>query len=305
MSIVDYVKGMLPSFESSTLRDGLLNLSDELDNETIPSMKALSEALPGKRTWANENANLLNDVIVKGFKGKSPYRDPNALELILHVSNNMQTLLPLISEQAKKEFSARIVSSGLTFGKANLLQLGEVAEFFVNYARLYYNFISAVELNAMTESRQPYEGIGPDDLEYLMTHRHSFVIAMRIMGSDPKQIETELGKIPDMLIDSTTESDLKVVVGAGRMDPFQMTSLPFPLSISYRIGMLVVERQLARYDQAKADARALEYRTILLKQRIESGRGDAAIEKRLKDEEDQLNLVKRRIEKMEKKYDLT
>jgi hypothetical protein len=304
MSVVEYIKGMLPSFEASSLRDSLMNLADELDSETIPSMKALAEALPGKRDWASAEVKQLNDVIVTGYKGKVPYRDANSLELIHKVATNMQTTLPLLKNQVTKEFGARVVSSGLTFGKANLLQLAEVAEFFVNYARLYFNYVSAVELNNLSDSRRPLDGVAPDDQQYLMANRHSFVIAMRIMDTDAKQLESDLGKIPDMLIDATAEADMRVVVGSGRMDPFHMANLPFPLSFSYRIGMIWAERQLARYDQAKADARALEYRTILIKQRLEQGKGDAALERRLKDEEERLNLIKQKIEKMEKKYGL-
>ncbi len=301
MSVTNYVKGLLPSFESSRVKDNLTNLSQEIDQFTLPSTKGMAETFPHDWKWKNKNVETLDKAIRSSYKGKVFKRDASALELIEHALVNMQTTLPLMKMQADKAFARTISSEGLTFDRAAILQFSEAATFFVNYARVMVNYLSAAELSELDGSRK-VAGIAPDDEEYLLANRYTFAIALSIMCVDGKELKSEMAHIPTSIVESGNEDDMVAVVGKGKMDPFGFASLPFPLSLIYRAGLSIADWQVNRYDQAQEEANVQQYRMILLKERIENGQGDAATENALKDAEERLKLARRKITKMEEDY---
>lgn len=303
MSVTNYVKGLLPSFESSRVKDNMTNLSQEIDQFTLPYTKGMVETFPHDWKWKNKNVETLDKAIRSSYTGKVFKRDASALELIEHALSNMQTTLPLMKMQADKAFGRSISSEGLTFDKAAILQYSEAATYFVNYARMMVNYLSAAELSELDGSRK-VEGVSPDDEEYLLANRYTFSIALSIMCVDGKELKSEMAHIPSSIVESGNEEDMTVVVGKGKMDPFGFADLPFPLSLVYRAGLSVADWQVNRYDQAQEEANVQQYRIILLKERIENNQGDAATENALKDAEDRLKLSRRKIAKMEEDYGL-
>lgn len=301
MSVSNYVKGLLPSFESSRVKDNLSNLSQEIDQFTLPSTKGMVETFPHDWKWKNKNVETLDKAIRSSYRGKVFKRDASALELIEHALVNMQTTLPLMKMQADKAFGRTISSDGLTFDRAAILQFSEAATFFVNYARMMVNYLSAAELAELDGSRK-VAGIAPDDEEYLLTHRYTFALALTIMCVDGKELKAEIGQIPTSIVEANNEDDMSAIVGKGKMDPFGFADLPFPLSLVYRAGLSIADWQVNRYDQAQEEANVQQYRMILLKERIEHGQGDAATENQLKDAEERLKLARRKIAKMEEDY---
>jgi len=304
VSISNYIQSLLPSFEASRVKDNLTNLSQELDQYTVPSFKTMAETFPENWKWKNADVEKINKTIVSGYRNKVPMRNANSLEIIQAVLVNMQTTLPMVQLQVSKVFGNEIAAAGLSFNKATLLQYAEAAEFMINYSRVYYNYLSAVELAALEGDRSIPEGVGPDDLMYLMAKRHTFTIALNIMAITVKDVRTDLKDIPDALVSTSSEEDMKLVVGANKIDPFGFASLPFPISLVYHAGLAIADWQMDRYDRAQVEARVLEYRSLLLKQQIETGNGDAAVESRLRDEEARLKVMKRKIARLEEKYEL-
>ena len=207
MSVSNYVKGLLPSFESSRVKDNLSNLSQEIDQFTLPSTKGMVETFPHDWKWKNKNVETLDKAIRSSYRGKVFKRDASALELIEHALVNMQTTLPLMKMQADKAFGRTISSDGLTFDRAAILQFSEAATFFVNYARMMVNYLSAAELAELDGSRK-VAGIAPDDEEHLLTHRYTFALALTIMCVDGKELKAEIGQIPTSIVEANNEDDM-------------------------------------------------------------------------------------------------
>ena len=301
MSASDYIKALLPSFESSRIKDNLTNLSQEIDQFTLPAISGLSETFPHGWKWKNKNVAILDKSIRDAYTGKVVKRDASALELIEIAMINLQTTLPILKLHADKAFGRVVASEGLTFDKAAILQFVEVAEYFINYSRVFTNYLSAAELSELSDSRK-VEGIGPDDAEYLLASRYTFTAALAICIIPAKELKAGMVNIPASAIDASTESDIIEVVGSDKMDPFGFAVLPFPLSIIYRAQLVVADWQVDRYDRAQEEANVQQYRTILLKERMEGGDGDASTERALQDAEDRLKLTRRKIAKLEESY---
>lgn len=304
MIFSEYVKSLLPTFESNRIKENLTNLATELDSQTVPSFQTVGETFPAKWKWKDTNVKTLVETVEKSYKGKVPARDANGLEIVHYVLVNMQSTLPFVTVQSEKLFEKQVSSANLSFNKANLIQYAEAAEFVVNYARVLFNYVTAAELAKLDSNRDLRDGVGPEDLDFLLLRRESFAAALNIMAIEVKELKDGIKSIPTSVIDEATEDDMKVIVGAGKLDPFGFAVLPFPLSIVYRAGLSIANWQMERYERALSESKVLEYRTIVLKQRIEEGTGDALIEKQLEEEEAELKVLKRKLAKIEEKYGL-
>lgn len=300
MSVANYVKSLLPSFEASRVKDNLENLSNEIDQFTLPTAENLRVTFGPDWKWRDKNAEILNKAITQDFN-KSKLRNANMLEIIAQCLTNMQTTLPFLLMESDKAFGRTIAVEGITFDRAAILQLSEVADYFVTYTRKLLNYLSAAELAELEGSRIKHS-VNTMDIEYLLANRYTYINAMNIVAIDMKEIKGGLSKIPVAIVDPENEADMRVVVGTSQMDPFGFASLPFPLSIVFKIASTINDFQIARYDAAQEEANTQQYRCIILKERIENGRGDAAVEKQLAESEDRLTLARRKIAKLEEKY---
>lgn len=300
-----YIASLLPSFKSSKVTDNLTNLNNELSSQTMPAIDSLLGAFPVKYVWKNKDVKVLNDTILRVYRGKLKLRNPTAIEITKAVLVNMQTTIPFAIKQTEELFGSDIASAGLTFDRATVVRYSEAAEFVINYARKLFNFISATELASLMGTRVTSDNVGPDDREFLMAMIPTFGVALTIMSLTVTELKTGYDEIPKSVIDPDSEEDMQVIVGRGKMDPFGFSALPFPLSAILHFRLAIADFQMDRYEQAVADAKVIEYRSILIKQMLASGQGDAAIERELADEEADLKIINRKIAMMEEKYGLS
>ena len=301
MSVMTFIKGLLPSFESSKVKDGLRLAAEDLASKIAPIVKNLVRCFDRNWKYKNKDAKwLIENIHVK--VNKLP---PNAslFEKIDWIISNLGTTIPFIQTELDRKLSREVAIIGLSYSKANLLQYCEIVTFFKQYVTIFVNFISAAELNAI-DGKQRVEGVGPDDVEWLRAKYAIFITACRILSYEVNALKTELSRIPDMTIDSTTEKEANIIIGSSKLDPFGFASLPFPISLLYHLRLRGVESDAEEYEDLKATATAIEYRIILLKQRIDSGSGDAALEKQLSIQEDRLLTQRRRLAKLEEQYGL-
>lgn len=304
-NVSTFISSLLPSFESSKVKDNLTNLNTEIGEHTIPAMASLLLAFPPKWKWKNKDVAYLNNYIADNYKGRISVRDANSLDIANQCLVNMQTTLPFAIKQVVDMFGGNIAATGLTFDKATVLRYAEVAEFVINYTRKLSNFISATELAELTGSRVTVSNVSPGDLEFLKSGVHTFVVGLDIMALTVADLKSGYATIPKAIVDESSENDMSVVVGRDKMDPFGFASLPFPLSVFLHVRLAIADWQMDRYEQAVADAKVIQYRSLLIKQMIENGTGDANVEGLLEDEEAELKVVKRKIAQMEDKYGLT
>lgn len=106
------------------------------------------------------------------------------------------------------------------------------------------------------------------------------------------------------MFDEETYSQLVQQFGSNTTDPLGMSSVPFPLSIVYRVRLNIAEWQMDRYDECVEAAKATELRILLYKKQQAAGEGDVHIEKLIEAHEKRLMELKYKRERLEKKYGL-
>lgn len=311
MPIPNMLAMLLPSFESTNLRNQLSSNCDAIGEALLPRYQTLQD-LVGTR----EGKAFLNGDVEEMSQGLVSYlrdsdlkvkdvRNASMLEYIVPALENVLVLRPFLEQHINKDIGKSLVTTALTFNKQTLLQLLDVIDFTVGYSTTLLNYATAVELNAVEGSNIDGGAIGPNDLQFLKTKRTVFAIALRILGTPLNKLKADYAEIPEAIFDEETYDDLVKTFGGATTDPLGMASVPFPLSLVYRARLNWAEWQMDRYDECVAAGKAAELRILLWKkQQAEGGGGDAAIERLIQSQEKRLMDLKYKREKLEKKYGL-
>lgn len=303
MSFSQYIKRLLPSFETSRLKQTLSAVCEEIETLLAPTVEKLKPIFPANWHWRNNTVKHLMEEIHRGVKIRKVAPANNAIVLISYTLQNMLTILPFIKGEVDKAFGREIASAGLTFNKTTLIQFAEMAEFTVRYTQRLLNYVTAAELTSINGTQQ-ITGIGPDDETWLKANLPTYMTALRVMSTELAELKKDMQGVPDMVVEESTEQEVKVVVGHHNVDPLGFASVPFPLSFIFNIRLAIADWQVNRYETAVAESKVVEYRILLMKQQLEEGHGDAAMERLLQVSEDRLMKLRYKISKMEEAYEL-
>lgn len=308
MSVINYLGSLLPSYEASSLKDDLDANAKELTGLILPAYEALAELIAGgairDKAVAEHSAYFVKEMRDSELVFKN-LRNPNMFEYVAETIKNIGTLTPYLRDRIDKDIGRKLITNGITFNRQTLLQFCEVIEFFSTYAKIFINYATHAELASVDESRIKVRAVGPDDIEYLQLRRHTFTVVCRILGTPVTKLAAEYGEIPDMAIDADSFKEVQSVIGSSRIDPMGFASVPFPISIVYHARMKWADYQMDRYDDTVSTAKAVEYRVLLYRKRIDTGEGDASIERLLEIQEDRLMELRRKRERLEVKYGLS
>lgn len=307
MSLYQYVSKLMPSTEAKAIKENLTLSSERIGGNLLPGLEMLITSLPHQYKWKTPDINSAMTEIVNVVRThpslKLP-RDASGPEVIRAILHNMTRTIPYVSGEINKTFDNSIFKSGLTFTKATLLQYSETVDFVVSYTSAFMNWLTAVEYNAL-DGRDRNRGIPPGELEYLLANINNYTLALKIMAYNQDELKKGLRALPQMRIAESAEAEAEqLTLGGGDGNPFGFAQLPWPLSVWYHYRLRRVEAQAQEYEHAEAMERAVAYRIMLIKQKLESGNGDAALEKELQIQEERYNDIGYEISRMKKRYKL-
>lgn len=309
MPIPNMLAMLLPSFEATNLKNQLSSNCDSIAalEPQFQNLQELVGSVQGKPFKAKPVADLSTEIVKylhsSGLEVKG-LRNASMLEYVIASMQNVQALRPFLEQCIDRDIGKTLVTSSLTFNKQTVLQLLDMIEFFVGYASTLINYITAEEIAAVQDSNIAVKGIGPKDLQYLQTRKTSFCFAVRVLATPITKLKADYAEIPEAVFDEETYSQLVQQFGSNTTDPLGMSSVPFPLSIVYRVRLNIAEWQMDRYDECVEAAKATELRILLYKKQLAAGEGDVHIEKLIEAHEKRLMELKYKRERLEKKYGL-
>lgn len=307
MGMFQYVTNLTASTKSKAIKENLELANERISNNLIPGADMLLQTLKPKYEWKNKDIKATLAEIAQAVRGhdslKLP-RDAVGMEAIRAVMSNLQSTIPYVIAEANKTFDDSIFKAGLTFTKATLLQYAESVDFFVSYTAALLNWVTALEYNTL-DGRDKNRGIPPSDLEFLLANINNYTEVLKILAFNRDELKRGLKSLPQMRIADTAEAEAEQLLLVGNnANPFGFATLPWPLSMWYHYRLRRVEAQAQEYEKAIATEKAVNYRILLIKQRIDSGRGDAALEKELELQDARVKEISFEIKQMEKKWDL-
>jgi hypothetical protein len=306
MQILKFVTGLLPNIEKRTILEDINNNYGELKTATLPAYKSAADSI-GKYSFKNKdveqyNKNFLRDQST-GFKG-------NMINVIYETILVVEKNESVANKLTDAIFSDDIITSSMTYRKANMLQYIEALSFFQRYSRKLLLWIYTLETatindgDSMVKSR-PSDGVSlkltDGDTKWLKDNAKSFASIVNIMAIKSSIFQKNVEDIPDMLIDINNTDVVANTVGE-KVDPFRMNFIPAELNLIYHVRMRIAEFQHERYTAALAERKALEIRLLHLENSMK-GKQDPKLEQQIQYSEARLEKLNYKIKKMEEAYD--
>lgn len=296
MKIQQFVSSLLPTFGKDRVVEDCRLTRTELKDFTIPAYQA---ALPLLGKWEFKSVAMEGFIGTFGRMVKTSGRS-NIVTGIHDCFKPILDNLDAIEEMVDKTYNEEVAGMGLTYLKANLLQLVETIAFVSKFARkfLIYAYVAETAEYAEGDTKLS-ESLTPAEIEWITANFVSFCTALNIASGNPSDMRKQLNDIPDVVVTSENAGTLSATLGEAKIDPFQMKLIPVWLNPIYHIGMFVAEWQADRYKAAKEEVKLLQLRKLNL-EKLSNGKPDAHVQREIKYLESRIQGINYKIAKMEK-----
>lgn len=294
MEIKKYLDSILPMFTRQRIFEDIDVVKQSLDENTLPVYKEYAK-LMGKENFKSDFANGYQERFDKRFEGKAT---GNIIGTIAKQLEGISEKLPIISQTVENSFADDITRNAMTILRVNVLQYLESISYTVQYARRLLISIVAYEVNAYNENIDV--DIIDGELLWLEDNFATFVTCLNVLNTTDEKLKDTLKDIPDVAVNPDSVDNVIAMVGKDKADPMQFGFIPVMLNPAYHIGMRIAEWQADRYRKSVDEREMLQYRLLQYKL-VEAGKGDAALERKIKITQDRIEKLNYKIAKMEER----
>lgn len=294
MEIKKYLDSILPMFTRQRIFEDIDVVKQSLDENTLPVYKEYAK-LMGKENFKSDFANGYQERFDKRFEGKAT---GNIIGTIAKQLEGISEKLPIISQTVENSFADDITRNAMTILRVNVLQYLESISYTVQYARRLLISIVAYEVNAYNENIDV--DIIDGELLWLEDNFATFVTCLNVLETTDDKLKDTLKDIPDVAVNPDSVDNVIAMVGKDKADPMQFGFIPVMLNPAYHIGMRIAEWQADRYRKSVDEREMLQYRLLQYKL-VEAGKGDAALERKIKITQDRIEKLNYKIAKMEER----
>lgn len=296
-SIFNYIANLLPSFKRDAVQEKLRLVVDTIVETTRPCFEKSKEFIDERQVKSQTVKKFLEFFARQVGRFGKP--ENSYQTCVTQVLTNIEQLADLLESALTKRIGADIAAEGVTFQTAALLRLIELADFTVNYSRQHMLFLITCETNAAL-GKQPGRERPPQELKYLEENLLNYLRCLNLFLTKPTDLIKQLDSIPELTVSSMEETTAVNALQGAKVDPMQLNAIPLVSGLFFWVGIRVNNWQVARYNRAKEERRALEMRLELLRQRREGG-NDASLEAIIGNYESQIQVLAAEISRMEAK----
>lgn len=276
MSIIDYIKKLLPRFERSSVAEDLRATEKELIKIVMPSYDQAASAFRTIKLESEEARSLQSQFVVnfkqprwsaaKTFIQDIDNRLKNFHENVVYISNILETVV-----------DADIITAGLTSRSAFVIRSAGNMSFISRYMLSLLNYVYTVE--AQHRDIEPEHGIeiSKAEMKHVEERFHTFVKLFAQYSVDPDDFKKIYEAIPEMIVNERTNRMLLAMMESKEVDPFSGSGYAgFVGSPIYTVRLAFANWQNSRYESAKAKKQQLELRLLYLENQSKD-RKDASL----------------------------
>lgn len=296
MSIGNFIRTLAPSFKKKQILDDMDGYRKELHDVNQPMFTAAGDFF---KNWRFKDAavsdfdHTFNNAVKTKIRG-------NFVVVLAALTKQVDENIDTITVLMKSEFGDDIIKDGITYRKANLLQLSECVGLFLRYSRALLHWTYVSENAAITKETQ--EAISKGQLEWLDKNRNNFFLAANVLAQSKIEITDGLKKITDAVYSEGHDDVVSSTVGKAKIDPFNFFVVGTNFNIFYHVRMRIADWQVDRYKAAKEEQRALSYRLLNLKEVADGSKGDVKLQLELGEVEGRLKRLNASLAKKEEEY---
>jgi len=321
MSILNYIRKLLPSFKKDRVIEDARIIRTELETVSIASYKEAEKVFT---KWDFKSKEMQDYIKIFNRNIKSSSAFGNKDNIVVSIRKGLEALLvshELVEEKLQKYLEEDIIADGITCLKANLIQCLEGISFVSKYSYKFLNFIYVAETAEVTnyddliddKNYKPGSGnsksyisdnFSPADLAYLENSFVPFCITFGALTKTKAEFEKIIDKIPDIVITSSNSDAISSTIDKDKLSPFALNGLiqgPNPSVFDnpiYHFALMVAEYQANRYKESKESKKVLELRLLNLEM-IKQKNPDAKLQKEIEYIQSRIQGFDYKIKKME------
>jgi len=275
MNIVEFLKNIMPSFGKKDVREKIRVTISKITEIAQPAAEAAFDDLDERKPKSNYFKVFIRELLNESSASVRNHASPFKLVLMTAL-NNGQKLMTMIESYVDKNVPSTVHIEGTTYQTGSVLRLIELLDFLADYTLRNLNMIVASETEIEAFDKPDMNPSTPFELKYLLAHRDAYFKVMFLLAKDPKAIMAMINDLPEITMGDVDGSTMPALAGA-QGDPLQLGIIPVVSTIFHKIGIVLVNYELDRYDRALKDKRVIEMRLESLRNR-RNGNPDAAVE---------------------------
>lgn len=295
MKIGQFLGSLVPSFKKDDVAERIRAIREDLVSYTIPTYITAAEDFkkhPVKSKAMIDYENTFSKMVDR------QNRQVGCFEATLHCLRNMQTNLDFIETLVEKSYSHDIVVAGITYKRAQILQYIAITGFVSEYARRVLLYLLACEANVEAKTLPDGKERPIPEINWLNANRSAFFRSLNVVSVKEKELSALIENIPDITVTSDNEDLTRETLGRHKVDPMNFHIIPIGLNPFHFFGVRWANRQVVKYQRAKEEKRAVEFRLEQLRSQ-RSGEPDPRLEKTISYYEGEVNKLSAKIAKME------
>ncbi len=293
MNPKDYI-ATIPGFSRESALEDYAVTVRELNETTLHSLELFQEMLQKQRG----TVRAITEFDTNYRRGVKDAGSTKATDHILKVLKANAALSGDVEDQLSKAIPKNADAAALDYKAANLLQYTQAVSFATKFVRkLYLRFTSDV-LDSMPKPSVPFApGVAKPDMAWINANFATFYAVMQSLSLAAKNFKQAMHQVPELNIALSDYDALYQTQGA-KIDPFQMGLISPRFNPIYRLRLAYTDWQLSRYNAAKAERQALEYRIQALRD-SQDGKPNPKLEQVIEYETDRLQSLNYKIAKYE------
>jgi hypothetical protein len=297
MSMLEYVKSLLPSFGQDRIVDDLSRLRAELHELVLPSLEQAEKTFKG-HAFQSDYAKGLETTLKRRFK------DHKAEDLfgILHaIFKDAPAKIEALEKLVEASFAKDVTKEALTYRKANILKFIEIVGFAIQYTtRATLRVISgeADYAGGRTAAEgSAHHGVHQADVNYLDDKYVAWLDALVLLDQPARAIEEQLASVPEVTVAEGDHDAIAASVDAKRLDPLRQNFIAPSWNPIYHIRSYIAEYEVASINKSKEEKKLVELYLYKLKAK-QKNEPTAAVERQIELVQDRLKKIDFKIAKL-------
>lgn len=286
MSIINFVKAMLPRVQKSSIEEDIRTTIKELENITIPRYKATGEHL---RVAPLKDGGILS--MQKQFYSDTAikYQGSNMIQDIGSAMDRILINLGQVDKIVDQVLDGDVLNEGLSVKKAHVVRAVGCMSFISTFGLEFLEYVLMCEqvANGADEPVDEYK------TKYILGRYRSFFQKLSDYSMDPEKFKKAFLELPEAIITSKNADSLSSMFNPSKLDPFpSMGVTGFTGNPIYHVRLLVATWQGARVNVNKDRKRLLELRLLHL-QELEQDSHNPKLEQ-------EIDYLQKRVDKLDK-----
>lgn len=307
MSILNYIRSLLPSFKKDRVMEDARIIRTELETVSISSFKE-AEKVFGNWDFKSKEMQDFIKIFNRNIKSSSAFAHKD--NIVVSIRKSLETVLSThdsVEEKLQKILEEDVMSEGITCLKANLLQCLEGISFISKYSYKFLNYVYVLETSEYSGTdKNGYikSNFSPAEIDYIEKSFVPFCIMLGSLSKSRVEFDKVIDKIPDIVITPENAQAIASTIDSTKLSPIMTAglvgdsnALVFGNPI-YHFALMVAEVQANRYKVAKETKKVLELRLLNL-ELIQKKTPDAKLEKEIEYIQSRVQSLDYKIKKME------